>query len=147
MTYIGAVRLARFAYSLRRFGGIAQVIKNINRIVYSCDIPYQVYIPKSTNLPHQGLGLVMHPKTVIGENCTIFQHVTFGSSHGEVYTDAAPNVGNNVLIGCGAVLLGGIHIGNNVIIGANSVVLKDIPDYAVVAGIPAVIKKYKEKLV
>ena len=124
-------------------GGIAQLIKNINRVVYTCDIAYQVDISSSTKLPHQGMGVVMHPKTVIGENCTIYQHTTFGASHGENDNDGAPILGNNVMVGVGATILGPVKIGNNVSIGAHAVVIHDVPDNAVVVGIPAEIKKYK----
>lgn len=143
---MGAVGLARKAhkiYTSWKFGGIAQLIKNINRIVYCCDIAYQVDIPISTQLPHQGMGVVMHPKTVIGENCTIYQHTTFGAAHGENDEDGAPTLGNNVMVGVGATLLGPVNIGNNVTIAALAVVLHDVPDNAVVAGIPAEIKRYK----
>lgn len=123
-------------------GGIAQLIKNINRVIYSCDIAYQVDIPISTRLPHQGLGVVMHPGTVIGENCTIYQHTTFGVVHGENVCDGGSTLGNNVMVGAGATVLGTIKIGDNVSIGASAVVLCDVPDYAVVVGISAEIKKY-----
>lgn len=54
----------------------------------------------------------------------------------------APVIGNNVVIGAGSVVLGGIKVGNNVVIGANSVVIDNVPDNAVVAGVPAKVKKY-----
>ena len=144
---MGAVGLARKAHKIAAYGkmgrGIAQLIKNIMRVIYSCDIAYQVDIPISTELPHQGMGVVMHPDTVIGENCTIFQHTTFGAAHGENDKNGAPIIGNNVMVGVGATILGSVHIGNNVSIGAHSVVLKDVPDNAVVVGIPAEIKRFK----
>ena len=144
---MGAVSLARKAHECYVSGkignGVAQLIKNINRIIYSCDIAYQVNIPKSTQLPHQGLGVVMHPNTIIGENCTIFQHTTFGMAHGENQKDGAPYIGNNVMVGVGATILGDVKIGNNVSIGAHALVINDVPDNAVVAGIPAEIKKIK----
>ena len=87
--------------------------------------------------------MVMHPKTVIGENCTIYQHTTFGAVHGEKNQDGAPTLGDNVMVGVGATMLGPIKIGNNASIGAHAVVINDVPDNAVVAGIPAEIKKYK----
>ena len=145
---MGAVSLARKAHKLyisskKRGGGIAQLVKNINRIIYCCDIAFQVDIPASTKMPHQGMGVVIHPKTVIGENCTIYQHVTLGALHGDNSPDAAPILGNNVMVGVGATVLGEIRIGNNVSVAAHAVVLDDVPDNAIIAGIPAVIKKFK----
>ena len=87
----------------------------------------------------------MHPGTVIGENCIIYQHTTFGQAHGS-NVDGAPTVGNNVMVGVGAVILGNIKIGNNVSIGANAVVIRDVPDNAVVAGVPAEVKRIKEEI-
>ena len=101
-------------------------------------------MPPSTKLPHQGLGVVMHPGTLIGENCIIYQHTTFGQAHGSK-ADGAPTIGNNVMVGAGAVILGNVRIGNNVVIGANAVVLKDIPDNVLVAGVPAEIKRNKKE--
>lgn len=111
-------------------------------MVYACDIAYQVELPASTKLPHQGLGIVIGPEVVIGENCTIYQNVTLGAKdNGKEY--AVPIVGDNVMIGCGSVILGGIRIGNNVSIGANAVVVSDIDDNTVVVGNPGKIVKYK----
>lgn len=81
-------------------------------------------------LPHGLYGIIITHNAVIGENCTIFHQVTIGEGRG-----GAPTVGNNVLIGAGAKLIGGIHIGNNVRIGAGCVVMQDIPDNTTV--IPA----------
>lgn len=69
----------------------------------------------------------------IGKNCKIYQQVTIGYNH----KLQAPIIGDNVEICCGAKVIGGIRIGNNVLIGANAVVVKDVPDNAIVAGIPA----------
>lgn len=111
-------------------------------MVYACDIAYQVELPSSTKLPHQGLGVVIGPDVVIGENCTIYQNVTIGSKdNGKGY--AVPVIGDNVMIGCGSAILGAVHIGNNVSIGANAVVVSDIADNAVVVGNPGKIVKYK----
>jgi len=74
----------------------------------------------------------------IGEDCQIFQQVTVGFGKG-----GKPTIGNNVWIYAGAKVLGGVKIGNNVTIGANSVVTHDIPDNAVVAGVPARVLRYK----
>lgn len=81
------------------------------------------------NLPHGLNGIIIHHKAIIGANCKIYQQVTIGGVRGE-----APNIGNNVMIGAGAKVLGGIKIGNNVKIGANTVVTKDIEDNCTVVG-------------
>lgn len=93
--------------------------------------------------PHQGMGCVMHPATVIGENCIIYQHTTFGAVYGENKPDGVPVIGNNIMVGAGTSILGSVIIGNNAVIAAHSLVTKDVPDGAVIAGIPAEIKKYK----
>ncbi len=74
----------------------------------------------------------------IGENCMVNQQVTIGWANG-----GEPIIGNNVWIACGAKVLGPITIGDDVIIGANAVVVKDIPSHSVVAGVPAIVIKYR----
>lgn len=75
----------------------------------------------------------------IGANCWINQQVTIGyNGQGD-----APVIGNNVMITCGAKVLGNIHVGDNVTIGANAVVIRDVPDHSVVGGVPARILKTK----
>lgn len=78
----------------------------------------------------------------IGENCNIGQGVTIGIA-GRGEKKGVPQIGNKVYIAPGAKIIGKIIIGNNVMIGANSVVTKDVPDNAVVAGVPAKIISYK----
>ncbi len=91
---------------------------------------------------HTG-GFVHVGKNVrIGKNCTMLPGVVFGNKYEEP-NDAPIIVGDNCYIGLGAKILGEVKIGNNVTIGANAVVTKDIPDNAVVGGIPAKIIKYK----
>ena len=84
-------------------------------------------------------GLVINPATKIGDYCTIGHGVVIGTAADG--TPRAPTIGNNVFIGAGAVVLGGIEIGANVRIGANAVVVKNVPDNVTVAGVPAVIIK------
>lgn len=96
---------------------------------YGCEIPLNIHIPDSTVFPHQYYGIFISGWAEIGENCTIFHHVTIGSNTlPSTSSPGAPTIGNNVYIGAGAKLIGGIHIGNNVRIGANCVVFKDVPD-------------------
>lgn len=94
------------------------------RLVFLADIPYKAKIGKDTRFPHDALGIVMHPDTVIGENCKILHGTTFGGSGGN---PKVPIIGNNVMIGVHAQIIGPITIGDNCVIGAGSIVLKDIP--------------------
>ena len=90
-----------------------------------------------------GLGIVIGETTEIGENVTIYQGVTLGGIMPSVESDLQrnqkrhPTIGNNVIIGSGAQILGPINVGDNARIGANSVVSKDVPSDVTVAGIPA----------
>ena len=79
------------------------------------------------HLPHGINGIIVSHNAVIGKNCRILHQVTIGEGRG-----GAPVIGDNVLIGAGAKLIGGIHIGNNVSIGAGCVVMEDIPDNTIV---------------
>jgi len=112
-------------------------------LTYNSSVPYQCSIGKGTKFSYGGISVVVHKRTVIGNNCVIGSCVTFGGRSG-IFD--VPKVGDNVYIGTGSKLLGNITIGNNVIIGANAVVLSDVPDDAVVVGIPAKIIKYNTKL-
>lgn len=87
-----------------------------------------------------GIGTVIGETTIIGNNVTIFHNVTLGGI-GSEKGKRHPTIGNNVLIGTGASILGNITIGDNVKIGANAVVLKDIKSNVTAVGIPAKIVK------
>ena len=78
-------------------------------------------------LPHGLNGIIVTHNAEIGENCIIFHQSTIGEG-----SNGAPIIGNNVLIGAGAKVIGGIKIGNHVKIGSGCVVTTDIPDYATV---------------
>jgi len=67
----------------------------------------------------------------IGKNCTIYQQVSIA-----YIDDKSPIIGDNVIIYCGAILIGDIKIGNNSVIGAGAVVIKDVPENSVVVGVP-----------
>lgn len=78
----------------------------------------------------------------IGKHCTIFQNVTIGYA-GRPGKGGSPTIGDNVVIGAGAVIVGPIKIGNNVFIGANACIFNDIPDNAVVGAAPGNIISFK----
>ncbi len=114
------------------------IVKVFIRIIFCSVIPPQAKIGRNVLFGYNGLGIVIHPRAIIGNNCIISQNVSIGGRGG----NSVPRIGNNVLLGAGCKILGNIRIGNDAKIGANSVVLKDIPDGATAVGIPArVIKK------
>lgn len=80
----------------------------------------------------------------IGENATIFQGVTLGSKQldFEYLEINRPQIGDDVVIGSGAKILGGIKVGSGVVVAANSLVLESLPDHAVALGVPTKIVKY-----
>ena len=109
-------------------------------IKFGIEIYPQTKIGEGFYIGHFGC-ITVHPKTKIGKNCNLSQGVTIGIIN-RGNKKGVPTIGDNVYIGSGAKILGNITIGSNVAIGANAVVLSDVPDNAVVAGIPAVIKSY-----
>ncbi len=92
---------------------------------------------------HAGGFIHAGPDCRIGHNCTLLPGVVFGNKH-EMATYAPIVVGDNCYFGLGAKIFGPVNIGSNVTVGANAVVTKDIPDNAVVGGVPAKILKIKE---
>jgi len=110
------------------------------RFTFTTSVPFTVKVGRGTRFNNYGMGIVVHRRVVIGNDCMIGQHVTIGgrSGHHDV-----PVLGNNVFVGVGAKVLGPIKIGDHAVIGANAVVLHDVPAHAVVAGVPAKIIKNK----
>lgn len=105
-----------------------------NRIYHSYLYRYGAFIGEKTEfkgkpkLPHYLFGIFISNKSVIGENVVIFQQVTIGSNALENHKkQGAPVIGDNVIIGAGAKIIGDVKIGNNCRIGANCVVVKDMP--------------------
>ena len=82
------------------------------------------------------MGVVIGETAIIGDDCLIYHGVTLGGT-GKQHKKRHPTLGNNVMIGCGAKILGNITIGDNAKIGANSVVTKNVPANSSVVGIPA----------
>jgi len=91
-----------------------------------------------------GMGVVIGETAVIGKNVTLFQGVTLGGT-GKEKGKRHPTIGNNVVVGAGAKVLGNITIGDNVMIGANAVVLRDVPEDSTVVGVPGRVAKRKGK--
>jgi serine O-acetyltransferase len=121
---------------------VSRLIMHLARILTGIEIHPAAKIGPNFFMDH-GLGIVIGETTEIGENVTIYQGVTLGGIMPSVESDLQrnqkrhPTIGNNVIIGSGAQILGPINVGDNARIGANSVVSKDVPSDVTVAGIPA----------
>ncbi len=102
-----------------------------NRLINGCVIGAGVKFSYGLVLMHP-VGVVINSKVSGGKNIIIESGVVIGDEKGQ-----APLLGNNIFIGAGAKIIGGVTIGNNVKIGANAVVVKDVPDNVTVVGIPA----------
>lgn len=134
-------RVSRWLY-LHHVPFLPKLITLVIFLIYNSKIPYQAPIGKGTMFGYGGIGVVIHKKAVIGNDCVVGQHVTIGG--GNSHYPGMPVIGNHVKINHGAVVFGGITIGDNVEIGANAVVNKPVPDNAIVAGVPAKVLRIKE---
>ena len=111
------------------------------RNVYGIELPYSVELGRNVIFEHQG-AVVIHGCAKIGDGCIIRQGVTIGNRTLDKPLEA-PTLGQNVNVGAGAKILGGLTIGDDAVIGANAVVLKDVPAGALAVGVPATIKPKK----
>ena len=98
----------------------------------SC-VPFSASIGRRLRLPHGFSGIFLSSRAVIGDDVTILHQVTIGSKIGSRDSISAPCVGNGVLIGAGAKIIGAISIGNGARVGVNAVVVDDVPSKATVA--------------
>lgn len=132
---IAVYRFSNYLYT-KKIPLIPMALTRLIQIIYSIDIDYRSKIEPGLIIFH-GMGLTIGSGVEIGSNCVIFHGVTIGEKFGET-TKGFPKIGDNVLIGTGSVILGGIEIACNSKIGANSVVLKDFKNKdSVIAGNPA----------
>lgn len=107
------------------------------RWIVGIDISEKTKIGSNCEVCH-GMGLVVHPSVIIGNNVRLHHNTTIGMANGKI-----PTIGNNVIIGANCVIIGNVTIGDGAIVGAGSVVTKDVPQNAIVVGNPAKIIKYK----
>ena len=126
-------KIAHYLYNKKLFF-LARLISQLSRHITGIEIHPGAKIGKRLFIDH-GMGIVIGETATIGDNCTIYHNSTLGGT-GKDKNKRHPDLGNNVMVGSGAKVLGPIRIGDNVKIGANSVVLKDIPDNVTVVGIP-----------
>lgn len=131
----------KFGRRFNRVPFLPKIIRMINRVVLSCDIPIETKIDDSVLFVHHGLGVVINSGAEIGAKTKILQHVTIGGTGKKrIYGDKeimSPIIGENVWIGSGAQILGPVIVGDKVQIAAGSIVTKDIPIGKIVAGVPA----------
>jgi len=113
------------------------LIERFTEITTGISLPAQAQIGKSLRIHHFG-GIIVHSEASIGEYCTLYHGVTLGDLGG---WGGAPHVGNHVIIGAGAKLLGNIEVGDYCHIGANAVVRTSVPAGCLAVGVPAVIKQ------
>ena len=134
-------RIAHFFYVIKlKF--IAKLISNISRFFTGIEIHPNAKIGKRVFIDH-GSGVVIGETAEVGDDCIIYHGATLGGT-GKEKGKRHPTLGNNVMVGSGAKVLGNIYIGNNCKIGANSVVLKSVPDNCTVVGIPAKVVENKK---
>lgn len=138
-------RISHFFYSKRRFF-IARLISQFSRFLTGIEIHPGAQIGMGTLIDH-GSGVVIGETSIIGDRVTIYQGATIGATGNEKEFKRHPTLGNDIVVGSGAKILGPVNIGDNCKIGANSVVLKDMPANSTAVGIPAKIKYNKYKIV
>src|SRR5881296_3785061 len=149
LTYAGfhALIAYRLAHRLAAWGVpfLPRVISQVARFFTGVEIHPAAKIGRGFFIDH-GMGVVIGETAEIGDYVTLFQGVTLGGT-GKDRGKRHPTLGNHVVVGAGAKILGGIKIGDNVKIGANSVVLKSVPVNSTVIGVPArIIKMEGERL-
>ena len=134
-------RIANF-FCLAKFDLIARIISQFSRFLTGIEIHPKAKIGKNLFIDH-GMSVVIGETSEIGDNVTIYHGVTLGGISPSIDSDKQRNVKrhptlkNNVVVGSGAQILGPITVGENAKVGANAVVTKDVPDNAVMVGIPA----------
>ena len=145
LTYAGlhAVIGHRLAHAIHRAGIplLPRLIMHVVRWATGIESHPGAVIGKGLFIDH-GMGVVIGETTVIGNDVTLFQGVTLGGT-GKQRGKRHPTVGDRVVIGTGAKVLGNITIGNDSMIGANAVVIRDVPEHSTVVGVPGRVTKIR----
>ena len=131
-----AIMLHRLAHKLHtlKLPVIPRLISQVSRLLTGIEIHPGAVIGKGLCIDH-GMGVVIGETAILGEYCLIYQGVTLGGT-GKETGKRHPTLGNNVVVGAGAKVLGNLQIGSNVRVGAGSVVLRDVPSDCTVVGVP-----------
>ena len=134
-------RIANF-FCVAKFDLIARIISQFSRFLTGIEIHPKAKVGKNLFIDH-GMGVVIGETSEIGDNVTIYHMVTLGgispsiNSNDQRHIKRHPTLKDNVVVGSGAQILGPVIVGKNSKIGANAVVTKDVPENAVMIGIPA----------
>ncbi len=134
-------QIAHF-FCVAKFDLFARIISQFSRFLTGIEIHPKAKIGKNLFIDH-GMGVVIGETSEIGDNVTIYHMVTLGGispsidSSNQRNVKRHPTLKNNVVVGSGAQVLGPVVVGENAKIGANAVVTKDVPENAVMVGIPA----------
>lgn len=149
LTYAGlhALIMHRIAHKLytMKVPFIPRMISQFSRWVTGIEIHPGAVIAHGLFIDH-GMGVVIGETAVIGNNVTLYQGVTLGGT-GKERGKRHPTLGNDIVVGAGAKVLGNISIGDNVQIGANAVVIRDVPPNSTVVGVPGRIVRLEGKKV
>jgi len=146
LTYPGAKdvffhKIANF-FAIAKFNLIARIISQFSRFLTGIEIHPKANIGKNLFIDH-GMGVVIGETSEIGDNVTIYHMATLGGISPSINSNEQrnikrhPTLKDNVVVGSGAQILGPVTVGKNAKIGANAVVTKDVPENAVMVGIPA----------
>ena len=122
---------------------LPRLVSQVARFTTGIEIHPGARIGKGLFIDH-GMGVVIGETAILGDNVTLFQGVTLGGT-GKEKGKRHPTIGNNVVVGAGAKVLGNITVGNDVLVGANAVVLRDVPDGSTVVGVPGRVAKRRGK--
>jgi serine O-acetyltransferase len=133
-------RIAHMLYNHKMYF-LARLISQFSRFITGIEIHPGAKIGKGLFIDH-GMGVVIGETSEIGDNVTLYHGVTLGGT-GKEKGKRHPTIGNNVIIGAGAKVLGPISIGNGAKVGAGAVVLLDVPANSTAVGIPARLKLAK----
>ncbi len=113
---------------------IARILSQVTRFFTGVEIHPAAQLGRRLFIDH-AMGVVIGETTIVGDDCVLYQGVTLGGT-GNEDGKRHPTLGNGVVVGTGAKVLGNIHIGDHVRVGGNSVVVKDVPADCTVVGIP-----------
>ena len=133
-------RLARWLH-LHRVRLLPGLLQRWNYFLTGCDLPGSVRVGRRVRFQHHGAGVIVHPRTIIGDDVLIHPHVVIGQNvrHGEPVDLDQIVIGDRAQLGAGAKIIasGHLEIGAGAEVGANAVVLESVPAGCTVVGVPA----------